>query len=80
MGDWDAVVGVLLFVLFFILLICVVSLIRKLKQVRDIIFREDSKQEQRDVFNKEINTLWLILGVFNCTYLIRGIWDTIQLP
>lgn len=31
--------------------------------------------EQRDFFNREIRTLWIILVAFNITYLIRGLWD-----
>ena len=80
MGDWDAVVGVLLFVLFALLLVCVLTLIWRLKQVRNVMFKDPSESEQRNLFDKEINTLWLILGVFNFTYLLRGIWDLVQMP
>jgi hypothetical protein len=27
------------------------------------------------VFDKEIKILWVILGVFNITYLMRAVWD-----
>ncbi len=28
------------------------------------------------MFDKEIKLLWLILGVFNITYLVRAVWDS----
>ncbi len=28
------------------------------------------------MFDKEIKLLWLILGVFDITYLVRAVWDS----
>ena len=75
---WDAVIGYLLYSLFVVLLLCVLTLIRRLKQMRDHVFKDDP--EQRHVFDREIRTLWCIMTVFNFTYLLRGIWNQLHLP
>lgn len=75
--SWDTTIGYMLYSLFVLLLISVMSLISRLKKVRDVMFQDHD--DQRKVFDKEIRTLWVILGVFNSTYLIRGLWNQLDL-
>ena len=73
LNRWNQIVAYFLYLLFVLLLVCVIRLIQLLKQMRDFLF--SSQMEQRDFFNREIRTLWIILVAFNITYLIRGLWD-----
>jgi uncharacterized membrane protein len=83
--QWDEVIGYILYLLFVLLLVSVCSLISRLKRIRDVMYGSakemvggedaDDIAEQRKVFDKEIRTLWVILGVFNSTYLMRGLWN-----
>ncbi len=64
----------MLYILFFLLGISVLWLISRLKKKRDQAQGESDKQR---MFDKEIKLLWVILGVFNITYLIRAVWDSV---
>jgi hypothetical protein len=73
LNELNQYIGYVLYFMFFLLLVCVIRLIRLLKKMRDHLYVNET--EQKDFFNKEIRTLWVILIVFNSTYLLRGLWD-----
>ena len=60
------------FIMGSILIIEVFWLINRLKKKREQVFTGDGRAN----FNKEICVLWMILGTFSMSYLIRGVWDT----
>ena len=70
--NWDEIEAYFLYLLFVLLLVCVIRLIHFLKQVRDFLY--SSQTNQKDFFNHEIRKLWIILVAFNVTYILRGLW------
>ena len=54
------------------LIATVVWLISRIRTKRDQVAHSD---EAKAVYNKEIRTLWFILGGFSLSYAIRSFWD-----
>ena len=73
MSDFNKVIGYILYLMFVLLSVSVFSLIYQLKRTRDVIFA--TQGSQRDIFDGEIRTLRIILGVFSLTYVLRGLWS-----
>ena len=69
--DWLMVIGYLWYLLFALLAAAVFWLIWLMKQMRDVVCVES----QSAVFDREIRMLFIVLGVFSTTYLLRGVWD-----
>ena len=65
------------FALSVLLVVCVIWLVALLKKKRDQVSRSSIDKQ---AFNNEIRTLWIILSVFSSTYLARGVWDTFYNP
>ena len=63
--------------MFILLFVCVLWLISRLRKKRDMILRGTLEQ---NFYNTEIFTLWVILGVFSITYLLRALWDILTDP
>ena len=78
LNRWNWYIGIFFYILFVMILLSVVRLIRLLKRMRDCIFTDQTQQVE--FFNREIRTLWVILITFNCSYLLRGIWDQVTGP
>ena len=57
------------YTLFALLNICALTLINRLKKIRNSI------TEHRSMFDSEIRVLLVILGVFSLSYLMRGFWN-----
>lgn len=57
-----------------LLFINVVWLNSRLRKQRDLQAQDRYRQDDT-FYKKEICSLWLILGVFNVTYLLRALWD-----
>ena len=66
-----SVTGTLFFIIGALLFANVFWLINRLKTRRDIVSTKDGSAS----FNKEIRILWIILGIFSGSYIIRGFWD-----
>ena len=60
-----------------LLFVCVFWLVTLLKKKRDQVSRSSVDKQ---AFNNEIRTLWIILSVFSGTYLLRAVWDTLYNP
>ena len=70
--DFSVALGYGFFILSLFLIATVALLINRLRTKRDQVA---NSEESKAVYNKEIKTLWWILGGFSLSYAIRGIWD-----
>ena len=70
----DQVTAYSSYVEFCMLTACVLFLINRLTKVRDNVL-ESWQDEERNVYNSEIRTLLVIMGVFDISYLLRGVWN-----
>lgn len=77
LNKWNYWIGFFFYLLFALILLSVIRLITLLKQQQEFLFR-DGQKEQLNFFKKHICQLWMILIVFNTSYLMRGIVD--QMP
>ena len=59
--------------IFVLNLFCIVYLISRLRKSRDQLSSNNSDQKQ--MYDREIRTLYWFLGVFNVTYLFRGFYN-----
>ena len=75
--SWLDVIVVLLYVQFTMLALIMIWLIRLIKRKRDQV---QLSELQQAVYDKEILTLRIILGVFSASYLVRALWDTFYDP
>lgn len=72
MDEFDAWIALFLLIMFALLLFCVCWLVSKLRKSRDLAVEQGVS---KSVYDREIRTLYVILGVFNATYLIRAVWN-----
>ena len=63
--------------MFVLHLICVIYLVKLMKKTRDL---SSSNQEAKKILNHEIAKLYVILGFFNTSFLIRSLYDFLAKP